>query len=67
MIDKQISEAIRRSQSIGITSHIRPDGDAIGSALALGLALMNAGKTVEMALHNRSTKKIGRASCRERV
>ncbi|MBP9675991.1 MAG: DHH family phosphoesterase [Anaerolineaceae bacterium] len=56
MIDKQISEAIRRSQSIGITSHIRPDGDAIGSALALGLALMNAGKTVEMALHNRSTK-----------
>lgn len=56
MIDKQISEAIRRSQSIGITSHIRPDGDAIGSALALGLALMNAGKTVEMALHNGSTK-----------
>ena len=56
MIDKQISEAIRRSQSIGITSHIRPDGDAIGSVLALGLALMNAGKTVEMALHNGSTK-----------
>lgn len=56
MIDKQISEAIHRSQSIGITSHIRPDGDAIGSVLALGLALMNAGKTVEMALHNGSTK-----------
>ncbi len=33
-----------------ITSHIRPDGDAIGSTLALGLALLDAGKQVQMAL-----------------
>lgn len=33
-----------------IASHVRPDGDAIGSLLALGLALQNAGKAVEMIL-----------------
>jgi phosphoesterase RecJ-like protein len=33
-----------------IVSHIRPDGDAIGSTLALGLALIDAGKQVGMVL-----------------
>jgi phosphoesterase RecJ-like protein len=33
-----------------ITSHVRPDGDAIGSLIGLGLALQNAGKTVQMVL-----------------
>lgn len=33
-----------------IASHIRPDGDAIGSLLGLGMALQDAGKTVEMVL-----------------
>lgn len=33
-----------------VTSHIRPDGDAIGATLALGLALENAGKQVQMVL-----------------
>lgn len=56
MIDNEIFNAIHRSQNIGITSHIRPDGDAVGAVLALGLALINAGKTVEMALHNGTTK-----------
>lgn len=33
-----------------VTSHIRPDGDAVGSLLGMGLALQAAGKTVQMVL-----------------
>jgi len=33
-----------------VVSHIRPDGDAIGSLLGLGLALKNAGKEVQLIL-----------------
>ncbi len=42
----QIGEVLRDHQSFAILSHIRPDGDAIGSQLALGFSLMAAGKTV---------------------
>lgn len=52
MIDQQISDLINRSQKIGITSHIRPDGDAIGGVLGFGLALIAAGKSVEIVLRN---------------
>ncbi len=56
MIDHEISELIQRSQKIGITSHVHPDGDAIGSVLGLGLALTAAGKTVEMVLRSGVSK-----------
>ncbi len=56
MIDQEINELIQRSQKIGITSHIRPDGDAIGAVLGLGLALTTAGKTVEMVLRTGVSK-----------
>jgi phosphoesterase RecJ-like protein len=52
MIDDQIKAAIQNANLIGITSHIRPDGDAVGSVLGLGLALEKAGKKVEMVLHS---------------
>ncbi len=45
-----IKERLDQANKIMITSHIRPDGDAIGSLLGLGLALMNSGKTVRMVL-----------------
>jgi phosphoesterase RecJ-like protein len=51
-MDKQIKDRINQAQIIGITAHIRPDGDAIGSVLGLGLALLNAGKKVEMILRD---------------
>jgi phosphoesterase RecJ-like protein len=41
-------EVIRNHQSFARLSHVRPDGDAIGSVLALGFSLMAAGKTVRM-------------------
>ena len=43
---QEIAEAIRAHDSFILLSHIRPDGDAIGSQLALGHALEEMGKTV---------------------
>ena len=40
----QVAEAIRARQRFVITSHMRPDGDAIGSALAMAYALRHLGK-----------------------
>ena len=45
-----IKERLDRSNKILIASHIRPDGDAIGSLLGLGLALIDSGKSVKMTL-----------------
>jgi phosphoesterase RecJ-like protein len=45
-----IKDRLRAAQKVLITSHVRPDGDAVGSLLGLGLALQNAGKTVQMVL-----------------
>ncbi len=50
---QQIDEArqrIEKASTILVTSHIRPDGDAIGSVIALGLALQDKGKDVYMVL-----------------
>jgi bifunctional oligoribonuclease and PAP phosphatase NrnA len=45
-----VKDRLGDAQKILLTSHIRPDGDAVGSLLGLGLALENAGKTVQMVL-----------------
>jgi phosphoesterase RecJ-like protein len=45
-----IREEIQSARRILLVSHIRPDGDAIGSLLGLGLCLIAAGKQVEMVL-----------------
>ena len=53
-MDKEITGAIKErlnaANKIVIASHVRPDGDAIGSLLGMGLALQNAGKSVQMVL-----------------
>lgn len=46
----EVKERLGAAQNILIASHIRPDGDAIGSLIGLGLALQNAGKAVQMVL-----------------
>ena len=43
-----ICEAILQRQRFVITSHARPDGDAIGSVAAMAYALRQLGKDVEM-------------------
>ena len=45
---EQISEVLRSHQSFVLLSHVRPDGDAIGSQLALGFALLAMGKSVRL-------------------
>lgn len=52
MIQQEIQQAIQKANQVGITAHIRPDGDAIGSVLGLGLALQNSGKKVQMVLRD---------------
>jgi len=42
----EITAALRDHQSFALLSHVRPDGDAIGSQLALGFALEAMGKKV---------------------
>jgi len=41
-------EALRRAKSLAIVSHRDPDPDTIGSAIALGLALVQLGKRVTL-------------------
>lgn len=45
-----IKKCFDESKTVVIASHVRPDGDAIGSLLGLGLALIDAGKSVQMVL-----------------
>ncbi|HND49049.1 MAG TPA: DHH family phosphoesterase [Anaerolineales bacterium] len=49
-ISGDIKNRLADAKKVVIASHVRPDGDAIGSLLGLGLALIEAGKTVEMIL-----------------
>lgn len=42
----EIASVLKRGKTVAIACHVRPDGDALGSALALGRALENAGKKV---------------------
>ncbi len=52
MTDPQtkIKDQILAAKHVLITSHIRPDGDAVGSSLALGLAIMDMGKQTQVVL-----------------
>ena len=45
---QEIGEIFERHESFVILSHVRPDGDAIGSQLALAFALEAAGKKVRV-------------------
>lgn len=45
---REVVEALRRAKRVAIVSHRDPDGDTIGSAVALGLALESIGKTVSL-------------------
>lgn len=51
-LNAAIKARIEAANSILVVSHVRPDGDAIGSLLAIGLALQGAGKNVQMVLND---------------
>jgi len=48
----QLSLLVQNAERILVVSHVRPDGDAVGSVLGLGLALEEAGKQVQMVLED---------------
>ena len=45
---EQIGQALREHQKFAVLGHVRPDGDALGSQLALGLSLKQLGKDVHI-------------------
>jgi len=47
-IVERILAALRESRRVCVVGHVRPDGDCIGSQLALALALRDAGKEVSV-------------------
>jgi phosphoesterase RecJ-like protein len=49
-ISSAIGSRLAAGQHVLIASHVRPDGDAVGSLIGLGLALQAAGKHVQMVL-----------------
>ena len=44
----QIADVVREKQRFLVMSHLRPDGDALGCTLAMGLCLRQLGKDVTM-------------------
>ena len=44
----EIADVIRAKQRFVVISHIRPDGDALGCTIAMGLCLRALGKDVQM-------------------
>ena len=45
---EQIGQALREHDRFAVLGHVRPDGDALGSQLALGLSLKLLGKNVRI-------------------
>ncbi len=54
----QIASALCGAQNVAIFCHIRPDGDALGSGLALYAALQAAGKQVSMLCEDEPPQKL---------
>lgn len=52
MTIREIATELKKATSVLIISHNRPDGDTIGSATALRLALMKLGAKVDIACFN---------------
>lgn len=47
---QEVAQKLSRANSLILTGHIHPDGDSLGSMLALYAHLVNSGKKVEMVL-----------------
>jgi phosphoesterase RecJ-like protein len=62
-----VAAAIRERTSFLLTSHARPDGDAIGSSLALAIALERLGKRTRVVLHDPVPAPYAGFPCVERI
>lgn len=52
VVRNEIRDVVRKGRRFLITSHARPDGDSIGSQLALAWALRGLGKDVRLVNHD---------------
>src|SRR6202789_1781233 len=48
-----ILDVLDRGERFLVCSHMRPDGDAVGSMLALGMVIEQMGKTVDLVTADR--------------
>jgi len=48
-VPPQVLEAVRQANTVLLLTHARPDGDGVGTTLALRLGLQRLGKTVSLA------------------
>jgi phosphoesterase RecJ-like protein len=53
---KKIADEIKNKESFLISTHLNPDGDAIGSELALGICLANLGKEATIFNQNNTPR-----------
>ena len=44
----EVAAAIRQAQSVVVVTHAKPDGDAVGSTLAIARSIRHAGKHAEI-------------------
>jgi phosphoesterase RecJ-like protein len=44
----EIAKVLREKRSFAVLSHVRPDGDALGSQLAMALTLLKLGKEIQV-------------------
>lgn len=51
LVLSQVVELIENKQAFGITTHIKPDGDGVGSSLGLCWLLKSLGKNAEVIVH----------------
>jgi phosphoesterase RecJ-like protein len=64
---REVAAALTARQSFLLTSHARPDGDAIGSPLALALALDTLGKSVRVLLRDPAPQPYRCFPCMDRI
>lgn len=50
---RSVCDALRQHDTFIVTSHVRPDGDAMGSSVAMALALCAAGKRARVIMRDR--------------
>lgn len=49
---RRVCDALLQHEAFVVTSHVRPDGDAVGSSVAMALALRAAGKRATVVLRD---------------
>ena len=59
---EKIIPALRNANNVGIFTHEHPDGDAVGSAYSLKLALNSIGKNAAVFLNDPPDREVGKAA-----